>query len=281
MKIRTPKTLPTLLKIIDDLERENAWIFRGHQNYEWNLKTSFERMFFETGKNSSFASEMEIALIKKFQREAHYYGIPNCNYLNIPEWLSIMQHYGAPTRLLDWTHSPWVGIFFAIIEKRKDDAEGAALWAINWKKLDENTNSNILNVFKSDNNLIDIKNFIHVLKYGPGIIKLNSYKQNQRQIIQQGTFLFPINIEDSFEVNMNNSLKGKDEIIKIIIPANLRNELIKKLYRMNITYSTLYPGIEGFSMSLKHLHLIEGILSVEENIKLNKYSGFHEKMKAV
>ncbi len=139
MKIEKPADTDALFHLLNNLEEKNEWIFRGHENLNWPLQTSFERMFDETGKDYLEAQEMEIALIKKFQREAHYYGIPSFDYLNIPEWLSIMQHYGAPTRLLDWTHSPWVGAFFAIIDKKASDKNDAALLALNWKRLDSVT----------------------------------------------------------------------------------------------------------------------------------------------
>ena len=216
--------------------------------------------------------QVEIALIKRFQREAHHYGITNTNYLNIPEWLSLMQHYGAPTRLLDWTHSPWVALFFAIIELKENS--NAALWIIDWNQIDLNTNKNILKLYERDYNIISIDDFIKTVNSGNGIIKLNSFKQNQRQIIQQGTFLFPTNIEKPFEDNMNKYLR-KNKIKKIELPYSIKSEVIKKLYRMNISYTTLYPGIEGFSRSLNHLHHINGILKLEDNIR--NYSGYKKK----
>ncbi len=123
-----------------------------------------------------------------------------------------------------------------------------------------------------------IEKFIEVLKYGPGVVKLNSYKQNERQIIQQGTFLFPLSIERKFEENLSASALGPDDALKIILPAGWKKYLVQKFYRMNITHATLYPGIGGFSMALKHLHWIDKILSVEENVKLKNYEGFKEKL---
>jgi FRG domain len=265
------RSAPELFKKIGVFEDANTWIFRGQGASCWPLQTSMDRMFKQYDDNIP-KLQVEIALIKRFQREAHHYGITNTNYLNIPEWLSLMQHYGAPTRLLDWTHSPWVALFFAIIELKENS--NAALWIIDWNQIDLNTNKNILKLYERDYNIISIDDFIKTVNSGNGIIKLNSFKQNQRQIIQQGTFLFPTNIEKPFEDNMNKYLR-KNKIKKIELPYSIKSEVIKKLYRMNISYATLYPGIEGFSRSLNHLHHIKGILKLEDNIK--NYSGYKKK----
>jgi hypothetical protein len=264
-------SIPDLWEKLETLSGQNEWIFRGQKEFSWGLKTSLDRMFEEYKHNNGSKLNTEIALIKRFQRESHHYGIGNIDYLNIPEWLCLMQHFGAPTRLLDWTHSPWVGLFFAIIDLKEKEA---ALWVANWKKIDSNTDSNLLDLYKRDHNLISIDDFNKSLSYGNEVIKLNAFRQNQRQIIQQGTFLFPTNIEKTFEENLAFKI-SKKVLIKIKLPYSFKSELIKRLYRMNISFTTLYPGIEGFSRSLNSLHYLDGIFKLEDNIK--DYNGYKEK----
>jgi hypothetical protein len=264
-----------LSRKIKKLEEEGCWIFRGQSNLcNGNLKTSIERMFDEWGNKDCDRLEVEIALIKKFQREGHSFGITGYDYLNIPEWLSLMQHYGAPTRLLDWSHSPWVGLFFAIIDSKKK--KDSTLWALNWKELDKKTKACVKCIFKRDNNIMNIDDFHTINNLGEGVIKLNSYKQDARQSVQQSTFLFPLDINSSFMKNMKATLDNKC-YKKIKITSKIRPKIIQKLYRMNITHATLYPGIEGFSKSLKHLYHIESILKTEDCVKtyseLNKKFG--------
>src|SRR5258708_20949809 len=265
-------TVQQIVEKFDWSEQEGKWIFRGQREYTWGLKTSSDRMFEEYTKASVSKLNVEIALIKRFQRESHHYGINNINYLNIPEWLSLMQHYGSPTRLLDWTHSPWVGLFFAIIDLEKD--KDAALWLADWTEIDSNTNDTLKELYKKDHNVMSIDDFIKTISLGDGIVKLNSFKQNQRQIIQQGTFLFPTNIEKTFEDNLIKKLT-KGSLIKLKVPYRIKADIIKKLYRMNISFTTLYPGIEGFSRSLGSLHHIDGIFKLEDNIK--DYDGYKKK----
>lgn len=269
-----------LFAFLGKAEREGKWIFRGQSNYFWGLQTSIERMFEEGGQTKEYSNlNIEIALIKRFQRESHHYGIQNNDYLNIPEWLSLMQHYGAPTRLLDWTHSPWVGLFFALANLPKNTGQNeseAALWLIDWTTVEKNTNPILTKLYKRDHNLILIDDFIKTIESGDGIVKLNSFKQNQRQIIQQGTFLFPLNINKTFEENLITKF-SKRALIKVRLKYNLKAEVLKRLYRMNITFATLYPGIEGFSKSLASLQYVDGIFKLEENIK--DYKGYKRKFK--
>ena len=91
------------------------------------------------------------------------------------------------------THSPWVAQFFAIIDLKKEKA--ASLWLADWKGIDKNTNSKLIKFYERDQHMMAIDDFIQTINSGDGIIKLNVFKQNQRQIIQHGTFLFSTNIE--------------------------------------------------------------------------------------
>ncbi len=261
-----------LFDLVDTCEREKKWIYRGQGDSSWGLQTSIDRMFEDALSYSTSKLNTEIALLKRFQRESHHYGINNIGLLNIPEWLSLMQHYGAPTRLLDWTHSAWVGLFFAIVELGNN--KNAALWLADWNAIDNKGNSIVKDKFKCDHNLVSIENFSEVIKSGDGVIKLNSFKQNPRQIIQQGTFLFPLNVEKTFEENLGSTLT-KSELTKIVLPYDIKHDLMRTLYRMNISYTTLYPGIEGFSRSLKHLYHIDGIMKLENDIK--DYSSYKKK----
>ena len=66
--------------------------------------------------------------LREFQRKYHHYSqhIPDSD--NTLEWLSLMRHYGAPTRLLDFTYSFYVAAYFGTGGSRKRDC---AVWAIN------------------------------------------------------------------------------------------------------------------------------------------------------
>ena len=106
------------------------WIFRGHRRSDWPLQTTLERAIYDfgidtnalkgmsedqrrkaletlqkkslsegLGKDES-VSKIEGGLLRRFQRQCHYFTMQVPDEENILEWLALMQHYKAPTRLL-------------------------------------------------------------------------------------------------------------------------------------------------------------------------------------
>ncbi len=94
------------------------YIYRGHSDSRWKLETTLQRKLSEYGIGRRVWKEREQSIISTFQKRVHLYlrHLPNEKNENRRhlEWLSIMQHFGAPTRLLDWTYSPFVAAFFAL-----------------------------------------------------------------------------------------------------------------------------------------------------------------------
>lgn len=113
--------------IIDDLrqfhevisEHEYGTIYRGMTNIEWSLRPSIGRYvdwYMDQGFGEEDAKDKvqldESNVMKIFRKEsaAHLGYLPNDGW----EVWSIAQHHGVPTRLLDWTYSPLVALFFAV-----------------------------------------------------------------------------------------------------------------------------------------------------------------------
>lgn len=131
-------------------EKQNEgkqWIFRAEKinrkNYEIHdpkrviFKTGLDKAFdYYFERNRSESVDYEQWLIREFQRKAHHdlENVPHYN--NIIEWLTIMRHYGGPTRLLDWTYSFFVALFFAI-ERLDYDNQIAEIWAFNSRKVED------------------------------------------------------------------------------------------------------------------------------------------------
>jgi hypothetical protein len=105
------------------------WGYRG-QAEDWPLKPALYRELVDSGgrlpdDEVKAYKNLESLLLDKFKAYAlpHVTSAPNSDFA----WLALAQHHGLPTRLLDWTESPLVAMFFALIEKTKCDS---VAWAI-------------------------------------------------------------------------------------------------------------------------------------------------------
>lgn len=223
-------------------------------------------------------------MLSAFQRVAHQFrdDLPPANaHL---DWLALMQHYGCPTRLLDFTYSSYVALYFAT-----EAADGdSAVWVINsmrpgmQKSLDQHNRPIPYNrqAVLEENE----KYFNQTLlkrTYDLGVLILEPNRLHERLWIQQGLFLAPVNPNAPFLANLaeayglpdihsrievatpsdSDALKdisygyaspGRISAVKVVIPHNLRGTVLAELRSMNISSATLFPGLEGFARSLRH-----------------------------
>lgn len=226
------------------------WLFRGQSDASWEIKTSLYRLFEDAKKiinvseisNRRFAKDVhEQLLIRRFMTNAHLYLRALPDKQSKLEWLALMQHYGAPTRMLDVSLSPHIACYFAL----EDGHEDAAIFAFNYKEIKDldqgvgikNKNTEIFKNHKG------MRAFIHA--HEPKFA-------NERLLSQQGMFLVPSNNYQTFDDLLDDYGGGGNVCKKFIIKAKIRYEGIQRLKRMNITSSSMFPGIDGFCRSLKH-----------------------------
>ncbi len=249
----------TTINKLDEIHdyQQERWIFRGQINSKWALQTTLERACKNYGHSLEEAKDNEERLLREFQRKYHHYSQHIPNSANTLEWLSLMQHYGAPTRLLDFTYSIYVAAYFALEKAEKD----SAVWAINgiwamerssdcfkkgskeWKFIKEDITEKNEKIFDTTFRRRKPKAFA---------CQMNPFRLNERLTIQKGVFMCPGNVNLSFESNIEN-LRGwneKENIVKIIIPHELRRKALDSLSNMKISCATLFPGLDGFAQSL-------------------------------
>jgi hypothetical protein len=255
------------------------WAFRGQSNKSWTLKSSIERITERNGGELDNLHNREFWILRQFQRRAHILINSPPSTENSIEWLSIIQHFGGPTRLLDFTHSFYIAAFFAMEQANSD----SAFWAIDLGRIEEKNGS------REEDETIDHSNrrFIKIAERSIErddsklwVINVEPDRLNERMAIQKGLFLFPKKISSSFMDNLaatfNHSAgkfskeveiktrKGEIKrniysnrfppVLKIILPKGIHARALDDLDEMNINAGTLFPGLEGFARSLaQHL----------------------------
>lgn len=230
--------------------RHRQWVFRGQTDISWELKSSLYRLFEDVqpiikeakGKTKKFAKDKhEGLLIEQFQANAHLYlrSLPDIN--DKLEWLALMQHFSAPTRLLDVSFSPNIASYFAL-ESGSDECCVFAFNHMMLKELDDEAldidgyTSKVFEGHKGD------KSFI--IPYEPS-------RTNERLVAQQGLFLVPSTNYETINSILDQYGGGEEVCFRFVISRSMRYEGIQRLRRMNITSATLFPGIDGFCKSLK------------------------------
>jgi hypothetical protein len=192
------------------------------------------------------------------------------------DWLALMRHYHAPSRLLDFSKSPYVAAFFAIAEAKPEDS--AAIWAIDGFAIKRHA----ADLLDKESMSVRLKEYgatafkdpgfsfsdprVYKAVFGSGlqsvparvVIPVEPFLTNERVLLQQGVFLCPVTLEGTFAqalINVVQHAKKSDMsatpvMYKISIFPKAHPNILRELHRMNISYATLFPGLEGLAGSL-------------------------------
>ena len=121
-------------EVIRGLGETQTW-WRGHARVDWKLQAHvFRRDFHESGLLGNFRMKACGRLGHRRRPETTI------------EWLFLAQHYGLPTRLLDWTENALVGLYFSVEDKQHDE-EDACLWAFKATKFNQTVDTQGLAFF--------------------------------------------------------------------------------------------------------------------------------------
>jgi len=227
-----------------------GWAFRGQADATWPLESSLTRYLKTFGGPSNEWLDREKKILHTFKRKAHLLLPRTPAEDETLEWLALMQHHGAPTRLLDFTWSPYVAAFFAL----ERATAPAAIWAIcsgpkvpNYRGyyisalLDRVLELPFSSTLEANIRLRADAEKIPAALMGEPVL------MNQRMTTQAGTFIIPTKrIDVPIE-----SVIPRSSVFKVkLITRSMRKQTMNRLYNMNISNATLFPGVDGLARSL-------------------------------
>lgn len=252
--------------------RANEFLFRGQPQRYGTLESTFLRILRAAGGHCELErpriDAIEEDLLARFVRTAplHLQEMPmqRLALLSDPKrdillWWGIMQHYGAATRVLDWTVSPYVAAYFAV---EKDFTEPGEVLGYDKRKLEEFWQPAIdagkmrqradskrggfprgLEDFQRNglriNGVPVLQHFIHNM-------------QTARMAAQQGVFTVCTDVYQDHAELLRRLLGRQAEdgaYRRAIIPAQYKIEFLDRLSYMNITGVSLFPTIDGVGRS--------------------------------
>jgi FRG domain len=213
--------------------------WRGQRQADWSLRPSLYRLGFasnEVNLNARFR------LMAKTRRGE----VPdNTDALG---WLFLMQHYRLPTRLLDWSQSPLIALYFAI---EKPDDTDAALWALSptlLNSIEANTASICMphsqtvgllgtQAFRRDRERADTR-----------ILAVLTQEADIRHMVQQSSFTL-----HGREDPLDQREASASFLMKVRIPSAAKEGLRQALALLGINRASLFPDLENLAIELQGL----------------------------
>jgi hypothetical protein len=234
--------------LISALERDHKnykgsiW-FRGHAKKSWKLNPGYLRLS---------DPPSEATLLKRFKQSAMM--LLERDPKDSFDWLFLMQHYGLPTRLLDWSESPLVALYFAIDNSEDHLGEDAAVWCLRPSELNNKAN------IKDDHEEFfipsfddeELKNYsIEILASGPKRTRLQpiatiATRNNSRIQAQLGVFTIHHLDETPIE-----EIGDASHVIKYTIPDQYRSHILRQLCLLGFSKFTMFPELASIGENIK------------------------------
>ena len=209
----------------------DQWVFRGHSNKKWRLQPS-------VGRGNSYGLDGERFLLDHFRRLAEPY--VTSSELTELDWLSLAQHHGVPTRLLDWTANSLIACFFACATNRSQAGEA---------------DGQVVAIEISSVGFFDSKDQSAAGPLGVLSTKLIRPRALAGRIVnQRALFSIRAHPEVPWDVHTNGIRFGTFDI-----PGDLKELLLRGLHNIGIDDAHVMPDLDGLARMLKWQHEI-GIL---------------------
>lgn len=256
-----PKTLPQYLERVETLQKKAGhplW-FRGTGVATHQLVPSLYRH--PSLSSSADLQDLERQLMARFRQRSLPYHSRDLS----DDWgaLFFMQHYGVPTRLLDWTENPLTGLHFALmpaplmpVPKQKIKySHAAAVWILDpviWNR------TALMHVSYTGEPLTAGDDALR--GYSPQStpvettthpVALYGAHNSVRIVAQQGVFTIFGTDRTPMERFVRNGTFPSNALSRIVLPAGRIRSMRASLLNQGITESTIFPDLEGLARETK------------------------------
>jgi FRG domain len=258
------KSWRQLVALEERFDRSGAeWVFRGQSSPAHKLRSTLERACADFQVKGRTIAVVEQAAMIEFKRSCHLYSPPS-----LPDdsdtlgWMALMRHYGAPSRLLDFTYSLFIATYFAAEAERARPV----IWAVNKTWLASYAES-LLRAIPPGRDGVDGKKLLEGLlkregwavdrlMFAPGTAAADGRTGWTSKDERPTTFAAgPLSGRYRFTKPFHDTLKAlpkrRNNVLKIRIGSTeARYELLSRLQRTGLSRAALFPGLQGFAESL-------------------------------
>lgn len=219
--------------------------FRGLSDASWNLRSSLSRL-------GGPYQELEYHLLRNFRKYSHelHSELADSEW----KWVTLGQHHGLPTRLLDWTYSPLVALHFATSDLERGDADGA-VWCVDYVRAHRElpqvlravlqaAGANVLTVQMLESVSQDLRAFDALGRERPFLAFFEPPSLDARLVNQYALF----SVLPDPRAPLDGWLAAHPELHRrVIIPREVKWEIRDKLDQANVTERVLFPGLDGLA----------------------------------
>jgi hypothetical protein len=222
------------LKETNENKGNNAeLLFRG-QGVDKPLIPKLGRLALRIKTNSQLQTEKLI--LQEFKRGV----IPLSEFKPENNWdlLALAQHHGLPTRLLDWSYSALIALWFAVEKPAQIDKNGDLVNGVVWILAAS------VEDFRTDTTTIDPLDNKVTKVFRSTIV-------SRRISAQSGVFTVHKILEDDRMIKFENHKSFKNKLTKISIRGEHFPKLRKQLSMLGVHYASVFPDIDGFCRNLE------------------------------
>lgn len=228
------------------------YAFRGMSNASYQLQTGLERL----GRDYA---EREGHLLRNFRKYAVRNHIDRGSVWN---WLALGQHHGLPTRLFDWTYSPFVALHFAT-EDLDHYHTDAVVWCVDYVRAHEQLPpklGNILHRERADvftaemlNEAAETLSAFEELGAGEFAVFFEPPSLDDRIVNQFALF----SMMSRATASLHKWLERHPDLVRaVVIPHEMKWEVRDKLDQANVNERVLFPGLDGLSRWLRRQYTL-------------------------
>ena len=223
----------------------SAYAFRGRDDARDILSTSLARL-------GGDASVLARHLLRNFRKYAGPTEVPVDSPWN---WLALGQHHGLPTRLLDWTNSPYVALHFATSHVHEFDRDGV-VWMVDYVRAHELAPAPLRDCLEREGAALFTTEMLATVSEDVGdlesfgdefVVFVEPPSFDQRIINQYALF----SLLSRPDASMDAWAEANPALVRrVLIPAALKWEVRDKLDQANVTERVLFPGLDGLTRAL-------------------------------
>jgi hypothetical protein len=196
-------------------------------------------------------------LIRNFRKYAHPESPGEPSLWN---WLALAQHHGLPTRLLDWTFSPYVALHF-VTSNVGQIGEDGEVWCVDFGETNRHLPEALRGTLDAEGSQVFTGELLwrharslpelDTLAENPFVLFLEPPSLDERIVNQAALF----SLMSSAAARMDVWLAEHPETYRrVSIPAGLKWEIRDKLDQANVTERVLFPGLDGLSLWLRRYY---------------------------